>query len=108
MLQTHTRGRTLVAAAVVIGVLCGVGASIPTSLVILFLARRRERQEEEKRATYPPVVVVQSPALAGQSPASDGSRYVPPYLPQLTAEPIPRQFRIVGQEDTIDAEWELL
>ena len=52
------------AAAVVIGVVCGVIAGIPTSLLLLVaLTRRDQRPAEEWRQTrpdYPPVVVIQA------------------------------------------------
>ena len=38
------------AMAVVIGIVCGVGASIPTSLLIMAVASRRETREERAHA----------------------------------------------------------
>ena len=89
------------AMAVVIGVVCGVGAGIPMSLLILLVSNRRDRQPEEptyerlggRHGAYPPVVVIQ-----GGSPTSN--RLAPPYYsaPEVTHEPRQRQFRIVGEQ----------
>ena len=47
------------AMAVVVGVACGVLASIPTSLLILAVSGRRgEREVRQQRRDYPPVVIV--------------------------------------------------
>ena len=50
------------AMAVVVGVVCGVLASIPMSLLILIVTRRMDRRYYEERyehqREYPPVVVV--------------------------------------------------
>ena len=45
------------AMAVVIGIVCGVGASIPTSLLIMAVTSRRETREERGQASFPPVVI---------------------------------------------------
>jgi hypothetical protein len=89
------------AMAVVIGVVCGVGAGIPMSLLILLVLNRRDRQLVEptheqlgsRHAAYPPVVVIQ-----GSSPTSN--RLAPPYYSAqaVTHEPTQRQFRIVGEQ----------
>jgi hypothetical protein len=55
------------AMAVVVGVVCGVVAAIPTSLLLLVVLTRRERQAMERGQRqgddqgegYPPVVVIQ-------------------------------------------------
>lgn len=55
------------AMAVIIGVVCGVAAGIPTSVLLLVVLTRRERQAmdraqrqvEYRRSGYPPVVVTQ-------------------------------------------------
>ena len=90
------------ALAVVVGVACGVGASIPASLVIVSLLRRRATREEEQRtqrreherAPAPPVVVIAPPQI--------------PQLPQSTnwpgaygsTVPTQRHFAVIGEEDT--------
>ncbi|MCG2767297.1 MAG: hypothetical protein L6435_02790 [Anaerolineae bacterium] len=83
------------AMAVVIGVTCGVAASIPMSAVILYLANRREKPPESRsyqQESYPPVVVI--------SPGQQGQRYpsLPYYTPSMADAPRPRQFNIVGDE----------
>jgi hypothetical protein len=94
------------ALAVVVGVACGVGASIPASLVIVSLLRRRAAQEERRqaqrveheRAPAPPVVVIAPPQI--------------PQLPQSTnwpgaygsAVPVQRHFAIIGEQDTQDTQ----
>ena len=89
------------AMAVVVGVVCGVAAGIPMSLLLMVALRRRERPAEEAACTpmagryapaSPPVVVIQ-----GGSPAA--SNFPPPYYPVHTAmnEPAHRQFRVIGE-----------
>jgi type IV secretory pathway protease TraF len=82
------------AMAVLAGAVCGVGASIPTSLLIVWVTRRRQDQQPAQRmqSPYPPVVVVQPPAqpsaLSAQRPG-----YLAPYSP-----PAQREFTVVGGE----------
>jgi hypothetical protein len=81
------------AMAVVIGVVCGVAAGIPTSLLLLVVLTRRERQGMERGQRqvgdlgedYPPVVVIQrdpaTPSIwepelwTGQAPARTEGRF---------------------------------
>jgi hypothetical protein len=88
------------AMAVVIGVVCGVAAAIPMSLLILLVSRRRDRRVEDYRPhgqptgrdrAYPPVVVIQ-----GGSPAP--GHLQPPYY-NSSVEAAPRQFHIVGEDE---------
>ncbi len=90
------------AMAVVVGVVCGVAASIPVSILILLVSNRLGRQQEPAARAqpmspyghaYPPVVMIapfgqgyglQPPAMA--SPAYN-------LMPQQ-----PRQFQIIGDE----------
>jgi hypothetical protein len=84
--------------AVLAGAVCGVGAAIPTSLLVVAIARRREEpraQPTVPQGMYPPVVVVAPPAA---QPWSDGWN---PALSSLRA-PIQRQFTVVG--GTLDGE----
>jgi hypothetical protein len=87
------------ALAVLAGAVCGVGAAIPTSLLIIAIMRRRDRPPEEwsnphqphpnqPQGVYPPVIVV-TPSNAQQQPGWNG------YPPSLTT-PIQREFTIVG------------
>ena len=82
------------ALAVLVGVVCGVGASIPTSLLIVTIMRRQDARvhEQRRRSTFqpqPPVVVV-TPSNA-------------PQLPQPMNWPAPapaqRQFTVIGEEE---------
>lgn len=68
------------AMAVTVGIVCGVGAAIPTSLLLLVVLTRSERRrmDEEERGRglssqgqYPPVVVIQSDRSWGMAPAGD-------------------------------------
>lgn len=87
------------AMAVVVGVVCGVAAAIPMSLLLLFVLTRRERPIEEppyaqpgaRYGAYPPVVVIQ-----GGTSAPNG--LLPPYYSN-PVEAAPRQFHIVGEEE---------
>jgi len=86
------------ALTVVIGVGCGVLASIPTSLLIMAVATHRESHSEQalSQQAYPPVVVVNAPP--GQSQVGPGW---PTYGPTVLA-PAPsasRQFHIIGEDD---------
>jgi len=82
--------------AVVIGVICGVSATIPASLLVLFVVRRQAEQPRERREPVPPsppVIVVQPPASQGWM----GRSYSQIQAPPLPAPP--RQWRIIGEED---------
>jgi len=85
------------AITVIIGVGCGVLASIPTSVLIVAATTHRANRHDQPRTSqaYPPVVVVNSPpgnAHGRQGwPAPDGAwNPLPP--------PAPRQFHVIGQE----------
>ena len=81
------------AMAVVIGVACGVLASIPTSLLILAVSGRRGEREVQQRRDYPPVVIV--------NPGNSQPRYLqPPFSTPLIQEQ-ERQFRVIGDEDVV-------
>ncbi len=83
------------AMAVLAGAVCGVGAAIPTSLLIVMVSRRRDErrapspaQHYPQQGAYPPVVVV-APPTAQQWPNDWGRS------PPLSA-PTQRQFTVVG------------
>jgi anti-sigma factor RsiW len=88
---------TTEAMAVVIGVVCGVIAGIPTSILLLVALSRRDsvRAREETAArqmsgAYPPVVVIQGGGT-GQPALNSG------YWPAPNAAPlVSRQFHVVG------------
>lgn len=90
------------AMAVVVGIVCGVGASIPTSLLIMTVVSRREAKEERGQASFPPVVIVNPGNQMGQAP----NYHQPPGLPPALSQGGPRQFRVIGQEDAVvDGQW---
>ena len=82
------------AMAVLAGAVCGVGAAIPTSLLVVAVSRRQDGQRGQQYAqppqqgAYPPVVVVAP--QGGQQWANDWRQ-----PPSLTA-PVQRQFTVVG------------
>jgi hypothetical protein len=79
------------AMAVLAGTVCGVAASIPTSLLIVWVTRRRQEQAStQSTGTYPPVIVVQPPAQNGM-PSGSQAGYLGPYVP-----PAQREFNVVG------------
>lgn len=91
------------AMAVVMGVIFGVAASIPTSLIIVAITWRREQRETQRNSQQgynqrglPPSVVIVNPGGNGQ-----GYQRQPSYLPQPDQgwDRAPRQFRVVGEPD---------
>ena len=85
------------AMAVVVGLVCGIGASIPTSLLMLFLLRGREEQAAQHRLSshIPSVMIVNPPAGIGPQYLQPlGSQYLPPSVGGG-----PRQFEILGAEE---------
>ena len=93
------------AMAVVVGVMCGVVASVPTSLLLIWALRRGAGNgagvESQARngvgVNYPPVVVV--------NPGQGMPAYGPPSIPSLDrglpAPGGPRTFKVVGEEETM-------
>ncbi len=88
------------ALAVLAGAVCGVGAAIPTSLIVVAVSRWRDEQRAPQQPlampwVYPPVVVVAPPNVQPQP--ADWNR-----LPQPPNAPVQRQFTVVGggQMDT--------
>jgi hypothetical protein len=86
------------ALAVVVGVSCGLGASVPAGLLIVALLRRRGKKQEGKQRQImgqsPPVVVITSPT-APQTGAP--GRWPEEYTLQA---PTQRQFAVIGEEET--------
>jgi hypothetical protein len=91
------------AMALVVGVICGVAAGIPMSVLLMLALRRRDREAQEAAyaqtsarhaATNPPVIVIQ-----GGTPAA--GNLPPPYYPVHTTmnEPTHRRFRVIGESD---------
>jgi hypothetical protein len=94
--------------AVVIGVVCGVAAAVPTSVLLLVVLNRNERQrhlEQDRRpgrtGRYPPVVVIQGGAPQALPPGQQAG-YWPASYPAPSAQ---RQFEVVGGEELIDEGW---
>ena len=91
------------AMAVIIGIICGVLASIPTSVILVWVLRQRDKQTEEltqgpgRYGHYPPVVVVN-----GQGTNGYGNSAPPPMLTPSTP-PGTRDFKVIGQETTENA-----
>lgn len=86
------------AMAVIVGILLGMLATIPTSLVLLYMIRNRETQQTEihqrqQQGQYPPVVVVNSTPNSGYG--GMGSANPQSFLPAPMSE---RSFTVVGQE----------
>lgn len=81
------------ALAVLAGAVCGVGAAIPTSLLVVAVSRRRDeervRPSTQQQGVYPPVVVV-APS-GGQQRLGAWSAFPP----SLTT-PMERNFTVVG------------
>lgn len=100
--------------AVLVGIVCGVAASIPTGLLIMAVTRRPDSPPEQRQSRdtqrfarpspreYPPVIIV-NPGGAGPTM----SQWLPPTLPALTSGE-GRRFRVIGQEEedivAVDAE----
>jgi hypothetical protein len=89
------------AMAVIIGIICGVLASIPTSVILVWVLRQRDKQEAQYGSMrfgghYPPVVVVN-----GQGTQGYGNPYMTPALPPSATMPTgARDFKVIGQENT--------
>ncbi len=93
------------AMGVVVGVVCGVLASVPTSLVLVWALMRRTQgsgteavvRQGMGSSQYPPVVVV------NPGPGYGMSGYGPPPVAShsLPAPGGPRSFKVVGDEETV-------
>lgn len=92
------------AMAVVVGVVCGVAASIPTSVLLLLAISRRDRQsqvdrtDETRDRSYPPVVVIQGGGPPGLPSGLPGG-YWPAAFNGPSAQ---RDFTVVGGDDLLD------
>ena len=88
------------AMAVVVGIILGLLASIPTSIMLIWMLRQRDRQFEVQFGQgrglgqpMPPVVVVN-----GQIPNGYQGGSTPNLLPSSISGG--REFKIIGQENT--------
>jgi hypothetical protein len=105
------------AMSVAIGVVFGVGAGIPTSLLIASSGQRRSTPVEtrvqaepawERRRELPPVIVVnpggQQPGSTNLNNGFNGYQVPWPLAPAFAA-PAPRQVHFVGGEAASSEEW---
>jgi hypothetical protein len=79
--------------AVLAGAVCGVGAAIPTSLLIIAVTRRNGRNgstHPQARDQYPPVVIVAPPGSQPQLPTEIPGPSIP--------KPRQRTFTVVGDD----------
>jgi len=89
------------AMAVVVGIVCGVLASIPTTILLVWVMRQRDRQLETQLTQtrhygqFPPVVVVN-----GQGTNGYNGSYPAPALTAGTHSNGSRNFKVIGQENT--------
>ena len=85
------------AAAVVVGIVCGILAGIPTSILVLVVLSRRDRAqfeeaERHRRETQnPPVIVIRGGQPQALPPA-------PQYWLSADNQPTARHFHVVGSE----------
>jgi hypothetical protein len=86
------------AMAVIAGAVCGVAASIPPSLLIIWVTRRKPGTPQAWAGPYPPVVVVQPPAMPSVPTGATDPRYPPTLIPASTV-PMQREFVVVGEDD---------
>jgi hypothetical protein len=98
------------AMSVVIGVACGVLASVPTSLVLLWALARRgpgaDRAGHAGMGSYFPPVVVVNPGPGYGMPAYGAASHALPAGGYPAASPAalpagPRSFKVVGDEETM-------
>ena len=86
------------AMAVIVGIILGMLATLPTSLILLYLFKQQQSHQIDPRqqyqaGQYPPVVVVNSPP--GGAGYGMGNANPHPFLPAISNE---RSFKVVGQE----------
>lgn len=84
------------AVAVLAGAVCGVGASIPTSLLVVWATHLRDRNRRQPPpyptgVSIPPIILQTPPPLADPRGA---------WPPTTTVEHVPvREFQVVGDEE---------
>jgi hypothetical protein len=93
------------AMSVVIGVACGVLASVPTSLVLLWAPARRgpgaDRAGQGGMGSYFPPVVVVNPGPGYGMPAYGAASHALPAASPAALPAGPRSFKVVGDEETM-------
>jgi hypothetical protein len=81
--------------AFLVGLVCGIAASVPASILAHALGRRQIVQPHASLAApYQPVYIVNGAPAPPQRPAPD---YPPMINPQPANDPRPR-FRVIGEE----------
>jgi hypothetical protein len=85
------------AMGVVVGVVLGVAASIPMTLLVMLFLARRDKKEEDRRntAAYPPVIVV----TGNGQPQPMRMPYMSP--PANYGGDEQRSFTLIGDEDSL-------
>jgi len=79
----------------IVGVACGAAASVPASLLALYVARRGEpAQGTQPKVAYPPLVIVNGPTPPRQQPPPD----FPPLSRRDTAATPGPRYRVIGGE----------
>jgi len=93
------------ALAIVVGIACGILASLPPLVLLLVLLLRRERKDDRSRQeetrAMPPIIVVQGGAPQALPPGAQ-SGYWPMAAPGMQGE---RTFQVVGGDDLLEGEW---
>jgi len=93
------------AMAVMIGVVAGVTASIPTSLIVVWATLRSRAEPPAAARTAEPQVIIIQPSEASPGPTDEERSLtaLPAYAaPQATGfggPAVPRQFTIIGGEE---------
>ena len=88
----------------IVGVAFGIGASIPTGLLVVFLLRRKDAAESDHRSRTRDHVYGQTPSVVVVAPPAT------PQLPQpatwsggpISTVPSTRQFAVIGEEGIDD------
>jgi hypothetical protein len=95
------------ALTMVVGVGCGIGASVPTGVLVVMLLRRRDNRERggSGRPTHyaerqpPPVVVVSPPSMPQLTHMPQAQGWVGGFSPGASAQ---REFAVIGDEGLED------
>jgi hypothetical protein len=95
------------ALTMVVGVGCGIGASIPTGLLVVLFLRRRDNREQirSRRPTHyaerqpPPVVVVSPPSVPQLTHVPQAQDWARGFAPGAPAQ---REFAVIGDEGLED------
>ena len=94
------------AIAVLVGVIAGVAASIPTALLLMVVTRRRDTEEDERheepryadaRSVPPVIVVTPGGGMQQQLPYGLPYGYSDPYASLQSGQR--RQFRVMGYDE---------